>query len=140
MFSRLNYLYLKYLAVPSIRQKQVGELVRRNFGIQLLEQGRLIYGDALVTVTDVKMSPDLSLAKIYLSIYNTDNAQAVLLEMQEQINPLRQGLAHRLRKHVRKAPDIALFFDDTLDEMAKVDRLFEKLKQENQLGTLHEEE
>lgn len=126
--------------MSSIRQKQVGELVRRNFGTQLLEQGRLIYGDALVTVTDVKMSPDLSLAKIYLSIYNTDNAQAVLLEMEHQLNQLRQGLAHRLRKHVRKAPDIALFIDDTLDEMEKVDRLFAKLKQEKQLGTTSEEE
>ena len=56
------------------RQKQVAEMVKRNFSLVLQEEGLNIYGaKALVTVTTVRMSPDLTLAKIYMSIFNTDH-------------------------------------------------------------------
>ena len=56
--------------MESKRQKQVAELIKRNFGTLLQQEGAYIYGsEALVTVTSVKMSPDMSLAKIYLSVY-----------------------------------------------------------------------
>lgn len=122
--------------MPSIRQSQVAELVRRHFGMLLLEQGRNLFGDAMVTITEVSMSPDLTLAKVYLSIYNTDNKQAVLLEMEDQQPLLRQGLAHRLKRHVRRVPDLVFYLDDTMDEMERVDRLFKKLKDEDQRGPL----
>jgi ribosome-binding factor A len=136
----LPYLWANSSAVPSIRQSQVGELIRRHFSMLLLEQGRQIFGNALVTVTEVKMSPDLTLAKVYLSVYNTDNKQAVLLEMEEQHPQLRQGLANRVRHHMRRVPDLAFYLDDTLDEMERVDQLFHKLHAEDQMGPVREEE
>ncbi|PHN00872.1 30S ribosome-binding factor RbfA [Flavilitoribacter nigricans] len=117
------------------RQKQAAELVKRNFSLVLQQEGSYIYGpEPLVTVTGVKITPDLSLAKIYLSVFNTDNKQAVLLEMEEEIVRLRQSLAHRIRKHIRRIPDISFYADDTLDEMYRVDRLFNRLYDENQMG------
>lgn len=126
--------------LPSIRQNQVSEIIRRHFSLLLLEQGRQIFGNALVTVTEVQMSPDLTLAKIYLSVFNTDNKQAVLLEMEDQHPLLRQGLANRVRKHLRRVPDLAFYLDDTLDEMERVDQLFHKLKAEDQMGHPEAEE
>ena len=121
------------------RQNQVAEIIKRNFGILLQNQGRYIYGaEPLVTVTNVKMSPDLGQAKIYLSVYNTENKQAVLLMMEEERFTLRQGLAHRIRSHVRKIPDISFFLDDTLDEMFRVDTLFKKLEEDGQMGSKEE--
>ncbi len=125
---------LKRHSVPTIRQKQVAELVRRNFSTILLEQGRYIFDDALVTVTEVQMSPDLLLAKIYLSIYNTENKQAVLLQMEDQHQELRQYLGRRMRKQVRRIPDMAFYIDDTLDEMERVDKLFKRLEADKQMG------
>lgn len=117
------------------RQKQAAELVKRNFSLVLQQEGSYIYGpEPLVTVTGVKITPDLSLAKIYLSVFNTDNKQAVLLEMEEEIVRLRQSLAHRIRKHIRRIPEISFFADDTLDEMYRVDDLFNRLYEENQMG------
>ena len=84
------------------------------------------------------MSPDLGQAKIYLSVYNTENKQAVLLMMEEERFTLRQGLAHRIRSHVRKIPDISFFLDDTLDEMFRVDTLFKKLEEDGQMGSKEE--
>ncbi|NRB49576.1 MAG: 30S ribosome-binding factor RbfA [Saprospiraceae bacterium] len=118
------------------RQRQVAELVKRNFSMVLQQEGSYLYGpEPLVTVTGVKVSPDFGLAKIYLSIYNTENKQAVILQMEEEIVRLRQTLAQRIRKHVRRIPDIAFYIDDTLDEMYRVDALFDRLRKENQMGS-----
>lgn len=120
------------------RQLQVAELIKRNFGVVLQQEGNYIYEDALVTVTNVKVTPDLSLAKIYLSIYNTENKQAVLLKLEDQQHRIKQLFSHRLRKHVRRIPDFAMYIDETLDEMYRIDALFDRLDQENQMGTEEE--
>lgn len=117
------------------RQLQVAELIRRNFSSVLQSEGSYIYGvEPLVTVTSVKVSPDLSLAKIYLSVYNTDNKQAVLLHMEGEQGHLKQSLGQRIRKQIRKMPDISFFLDDTLDEMYRLNDLFHRLHDDNQMG------
>ncbi|MCB0634417.1 MAG: 30S ribosome-binding factor RbfA [Saprospiraceae bacterium] len=117
------------------RQRQAAELVKRNFSLVLQQEGSYIYGpEPLVTVTIVKMTPDLGQAKIYLSVFNTENKQAVLLEMEEEIVRLRQSLANRIKRHIRRIPEIAFFADDTLDEMYRVDALFNRLYEEDQMG------
>lgn len=120
--------------MESKRQRQVAELVKRNFSMVLQQEGVYIYGaQPLVTVTQVKMSPDLGLAKIYLSIWNTENKQAVMLQMEEETTRLRQQLSTRLRRHVRRVPDIALYEDETIDEMYRVDAMFDKLYEDKQM-------
>lgn len=117
------------------RQLQVAELVKRNFSIVLQNEGGYIYGvEPLVTVTKVKVTPDLNLAKIYLSVYNTDHKQGVLLEMEEHLLRLKQSLTARIRRQVRRIPDIAFFLDDTLDEMYRLNELFNRLHEEDQMG------
>lgn len=121
--------------MESKRQLQVAELIKRNFGLVLQQEGGYIYGpEPLVTVTNVKVSPDFSIAKIYLSIYNTENKQAVILEMEEATSRLKQSLTQRVKKHIRRIPDIAFYMDDTLDEMYRLNDLFNRLHQENQMG------
>ena len=121
--------------MESKRQLQVAETIKRNFGLVLQQEGSYIYGpEPLVTVTSVKVSPGFSIAKIYLSVYNTENKQAVLLELEDSIVRLKQSLASRVRKHLRRIPDIALFMDDTLDEMYRLNDLFNRLHADNQMG------
>jgi len=126
--------------METIKQRQTAETIKRHFSIVLQEEGGYIYGrEVMVTVTQVRMTPDLSLAKIYLSVYNTENKQAPILELQEEQQRLRQALAHRVRKQMRRVPDIAFFLDDTLDEMYRVDELFNRLHREGQMGKDEEE-
>lgn len=114
------------------RQRQVGELVKRNFSSVLFQEGSYVYGsEVLVSVTQVVMSPDLGLAKIYLSIYNTENKQAVLLQVEEHKKRLKQLLSARIRKQVRRIPHIDVYIDDTLDEIDKIDQMFSQLKKKN---------
>jgi len=116
------------------RQKQFSEVIKRNFGLVLFDQGRNIYDDALVTVTNVKTSPDFGQSKIYLSVYNTDDKMAVIQLLDRNRHILKAELARRIRKHVRRIPQISFFLDETLDEMYRLNALFADLKATNQLG------
>ena len=120
--------------MPSIRVQQVQETIKRAFSMVLQHEGRYIYHDAFVTVTRVDASPDLSTAKIYVSVFNTDNKQAVLLEMEDNHYRLKKALSYRLRKHLRRIPEFKVYLDDTLDEMYRLNQLFDRLHLENQMG------
>ena len=120
------------------RQRQTGEIIRRHFSDLLMQEGSYLSDGALVTVTMVKMSSDLGLAKIYLSVYNTENKQEVLLTFQQESMRLRQSLAKRVRNKMRRVPDIDFYLDDTLDEMYRLNSLFDKLHDDNQMGSEEE--
>ena len=122
------------MKTESKRQRQVAELIKRHFGYVLFEEGRYIYGDAFVTVTNVKMSTDLGLAKIYISVFNANNKPTVVMGLNENLHTLKQALSARIRNHVRRIPNIAVYLDDTLDEMYRLNNLFDKLHEENQMG------
>ena len=119
-----------YNNMASIRQKQVGELIRRFFGMILTEEGNNIYGRGkLVTITDVKMTPDLLVAKIYISVYGTEDKPEVILQLEDSHNLLRQALAGKIGKQMRRMPDIEFFLDDTVDEMFRVDTLLDRISE-----------
>lgn len=116
-------------------------MIKRNFSIVLQQEGPYIYGaQPLVTVTEVQPTPDLSQAKIYVSIWNTDNKQAVILQMEEEHQRLKASLANRLKRHIRRIPAISFFIDETLDEMNRVETLFDQLYDEDQMPQEQEDE
>lgn len=118
--------------MESIRQKQVGELIRRFFSMILTEEGFNIYGRGkLVTLTDVKMTPDLLVAKIYVSVYGTEDKSEVILQLEEAHTPLRQALARKIGKQMRRMPDIEFFLDDTVDEMYRVEDLLNRVNEQD---------
>lgn len=117
------------------KQKQVAEIIKRNFGTVLQQEGSYIYGvETLVTVTTVKMSPDLGIAKIYVSVYNTLSKQEAVIELNDNLVRLRQSLGQRIKKKVRRIPHIQIYLDDMLDEMYRLNEVFDKLEEDKQLG------
>lgn len=121
------------------RQKQVGELIRRNFSIVLQQHGSYIFDNALVTVTSVKMTPDFALAKVYVSIYNADDKQAVVDSLNAQLNVFKPDLARRLKRHVRRIPNFDIYLDETVDEMYRINELMSNLRANNQMGNTEED-
>ncbi len=131
-----SYLCRKLQQMETKRQLQVAETVKRHFSMVMIEEGAYIYGSGImVTVTAVKMTPDLSMAKIYLSVFNTDNKQAVMLQLEDELSRLHQALVVRLRKHLRRMPEISIYLDDTLDEMYRIGSMFDQLYKDNQMGS-----
>lgn len=113
------------------RMLQVAEVVKRNMSMVLLQEGTNIYGnEPMVSVTNVVMSADMGIAKVYVSIYNTENKQEVMLLLEEEIFRLRQSLAQRIKKHVRRIPRVDLYIDETIDEMENLNKLFDRINAE----------
>lgn len=112
----------------SIRQEQVAELVRRNMGTVLQNEGSYIYGATpFVTVTEVQTTSDLGIARIYLSVWNTEDKQAVVLKLEEEYSRVRQALGYRLKNQLRRIPELQFYLDDTLDEMYRLREVFDEL-------------
>jgi ribosome-binding factor A len=114
--------------MESKRQLQVGELLKRHFSTVLQEQGSNFYKNILVSVTQVRTSPDLALAKIYLSIYGIEDKESIIKILYENHSFLKAELVKRIRKHVRRIPDIDFYIDETLDEMYKIEELLSTIK------------
>lgn len=111
----------------TIKQKQIAALIQKEFSTVLLVEGNFIYGDALVTVTRVRMSADMGIAYIYLSVYNALYKQEIIKEIWENLSRLRGELGRRIRKQVRRIPMLKFFIDDTLDEVEHLDMLFDAI-------------
>jgi len=120
------------------RQKQINELLRRQFSMVLIDEGPYIFDRAMVTVTRAVVSPDLQNAKIYLSVFNTEDKNEVMALMNENISRLRHSLATKVGKQLRKIPELKFFLDDSLDEFFRMDKILNKLRSENQMGTEEE--
>lgn len=122
----------------SKRQLQTAETIKRHFGTVLQSEGPYIYGDAFVTVTKVVITPDISEAKIYLSVYNTNDKEKVINSVRKNVSHLKKNLSRRIRHHVRRIPALSFFNDDTLDEIYRVDGLFKDLHSRNLMGSEEE--
>lgn len=138
-----NDLYLTFdpnriTTMETKRQKQINELLRRQFSMVLVDEGSYIFDKAMVTVTRVVVAPDLQSAKVYLSVFNTENKLEVMAAMDENIHRLRFALANKVGKQLRKIPELKFFLDETLDEFFRMDQILNKLRAENQMG--HDEQ
>lgn len=108
---------------PSQRQLRVGELVRHAV-TELLARGDLpdpVFARAFVTVPEVRMSPDLRLATVYVTLHDKREEAAVLKALDAGRKILRTEVAHRV--NLKFAPDLRFRADNRLDEVARIDAL-----------------
>ncbi len=105
----------------------MASLIKEEFTNILLRLGRDIYGKALVTVTNVKVTPDLATARFHLSIFNGDKEQ-ILENFQNKKQELKHALGDKLRFNLRRVPELEFYLDETLDDVFRMDELFKKIK------------
>ena len=117
-------------------QRQVSETIKRHISLILQEEGTYFYGNkVLITVTEVIMTPDFEVAKVYLSIFNIENKEEPIQGLYDNYSRIRQVMGNRLKSQMRRIPRFAFFVDDTLDEIYRVEAMFERLYAENQMGS-----
>lgn len=112
--------------MDSTRQMKVNELLRREMSGVFQLKARSLFGPELISVTEVRISPDLSLARVYLSIFPTENKTAIMKAVSEQSGVLRYELGTRVRNQLRIIPELHFYLDDTFDQMDKIDSLLKK--------------
>jgi ribosome-binding factor A len=112
----------KKSAMESTRQKKVARLLQKEIG-RILQHKASELGGKLITVTVVRMSPDLSLAKIYLSFFPLKKGEDPLIPVKEHIPQIRHELGNLVRNQLRIVPELAFFIDDSLDYIEKIENL-----------------
>lgn len=112
--------------MDSTRQLKVNELLKRELSGIFQLKGRTLFGPELISVTEVRISPDLSLARIYLSIFPTDNKTAIMKAVSEANSTIRYELGNRVRNQLRKIPELHFYLDDTFDQLDRIETLLKK--------------
>lgn len=107
----------------STRQKKVSRLIQKEVAEIFLRKGSEYAPGKMISVTRVRISPDLSFAKIFLSIYPSGNQEQILHSVQEHAPRIRFDLGHKVRSQLRIVPEIAFFIDDSLDYIDNINKL-----------------
>ena len=108
------------------RQNKVGKQLQRDLAEIIQLKGMSAYGGAMVTVTTVNVSPDLSMARVHLSIFPPNKGKEVLKLVETSAKYLRGELGKRVSKQLRIVPELVFFIDDSLDYVERIDELLKK--------------
>lgn len=112
------------------RQKQVSGLIQEEINTIFQRLGLGIIDGAMVSISSVKITPDLLETRVYLSIYNAADNKAVLKKIEERAWEIKKELAARIKHQLRRMPELKFFLDDTLDQVFKMEELFRQIKKD----------
>jgi ribosome-binding factor A len=113
--------------MESTRQQKYARLLQKEIGEIFQRDTKHLFGKAFITITLVKMSPDLGFAKIYLSMFMVDSREEMLDVINQKKSQIRKILGQRIGKQVRIVPEIAFFIDDIEDHAQKMDKIISGL-------------
>ena len=109
--------------METTRQRKIGELVQMEM-VEIL-QGEVRKNNIkniIISVTNVNVTSDLGIAKIYLSFFPSEKSKELLLAIKSNSALIRHDLAFRVKNQLRRVPELVFFHDDTVDRVAKIDQ------------------
>lgn len=110
----------------STRQLKVARELQRDLAEIIRSKGMAMFAGSLVTVSEVRISPDLSIAKVYVSIFPSEKSGQVLDILEENKRSIRGELGHKVASQLRIVPELSFFLDSTLDYAEHIDELLKK--------------
>ncbi|WP_299456468.1 30S ribosome-binding factor RbfA [uncultured Microscilla sp.] len=113
--------------MESKRQQKFARLIQKDLADIFQREVKDIFKTHFVTITNVKVTPDLGIAYVYLSILAASDKQAVVDIAEDNNKMIRQVLARKIKNQVRAIPELRFFLDDTSDYVQKMDELFDNL-------------
>jgi len=110
--------------MDSKRQNKIARLIQKDIGDIFQSEYQNFFGPVLITVTKVRVTPDLSIARIYLSIFgNNTDKESVLKSITNQSWEIRKKFGIRAKNQLRVIPNFEFFIDDSLDYIEKIENL-----------------
>lgn len=113
------------------RQKQVAGVILHDLNDIFLRMGLNMHDGGMVSISSVKITPDLFEARVYLSFFHIKDNDAMLTRIQEKSKEIRKELGNRVRHQLRSIPQITFYIDDTLDYVFRMEELLDKIKKES---------
>ena len=109
------------MKLPSPRQKKIAGLIQKELAVLITKrinlQGTI---GMLVSITKVDITVDISLAKVYISVFPSKNAVSFLSYLKENQASVKHGLSQKIKNQLRKTPDLNFFIDDSLDYIENI--------------------
>ena len=118
------------------RQKQVAAVINQELNNIFLKMGLNMSNSGMISISSVKITPDLFEARVYLSMFQVDDKDAALSKIKDRYKEIRKELGTRVRHQLRSIPELTFYIDDTLDYVFKIEELLKKVKTDNE--TSHE--
>ena len=112
------------------RQKQVAAVLEKDLNEIFQSMGLTMIDGWMVSISSVKITPDLFDARIYLSFFQVKDSVGTLNKIQEQAWEIKKELTARVRHQLRSMPQLTFYIDDTLDYVAKMEVLFKEIKKQ----------
>lgn len=116
--------------MESKRQQKFAGVIQKDLAEIFQREGTAYLPNTLVTITKVRVTPDLAIARIYLSFFNNNNTGIALNTVKAHSSEIRYKLGTRIKNQVRIVPQLEFFVDDTNEYVDKMDKLFSKISQE----------
>lgn len=111
----------------TVRQQKFSRLIQKELSDIFQRDQRGVLDNAFVTIVDVRVSPDLSLAKVYISMMLAKNKKGVLDKLDFRKKEIRKALGDRIRNQARIIPELAFFIDETQENAQRMDDLIKGL-------------
>ena len=111
--------------METTRQAKISRLIQKELSEIFRQQTAKTHG-VLVSVSAVRVSPDLSIARAYLSVFPSDKGAEIIENVNRSASQIRHELAQKVRYQLRKTPELSFFIDDSLDYIDRIDELLKK--------------
>ena len=111
--------------METTRQSKISRLLQKDLSDIFLNETRKTHG-TLISVSVVRVSPDLSVAKVYLSIFPSEKSEEILESIRASAKTIRYELSQKVRFQLRKTPELMFFLDESLGYIENIDTLLKK--------------
>ncbi|MBG6236795.1 ribosome-binding factor A [Pedobacter sp. CAN_A7] len=116
--------------MESKRQQKFAGVLQEELAAIFQKEGAAYLPNTLVTITKVRVSSDLGVAKVYLSLFSTSNTALAIAEINSHAGEIRYKLGARIRHQARIVPSLTFFLDDTNTYVEQMDKIFDKISKE----------
>lgn len=116
--------------MESKRQQKFAGVIQKDLAEIFQREGMNFLPNTLITITKVRVTPDLAMARVFLSFFNNENTSLALNTVKAHASEIRYKLGARIKNQVRVVPQLEFFVDDTNAYVEKMDRLFEQISKE----------
>ena len=116
--------------MESKRQQKFAGVIQKDLAAIFQREGMNYLPNTLVTITKVRVTPDLAIARIFLSFFNNQNAPQALNIIKAHASEIRYKLGSRIKDQARIVPQLEFFVDDTNEYVERMDKIFDKISKE----------
>ncbi|HYE55411.1 MAG TPA: 30S ribosome-binding factor RbfA [Chitinophagaceae bacterium] len=111
----------------SKRQKQIGGLLNEELNDIFRRLGLNMMDGGMISITSVKITPDLLEARVYVSLFQVKDGKAAMKKIEDKAWDIKRELATRVKQQLRRIPELKFFLDETLDHVFKMEELFRQI-------------